>query len=476
MLLLRRLTDWKISYPDDGPLHNKKYFEHEYLSREESMKKQLTDDERLILRVKKQRAALFLKAPGTYSMMGGLPIELSTEIGTFATDGYTIFVNREFAKTLTDLDVRGVLIHEARHVSGLHHTRNHKGKYHHQLWNIATDYILNGDIKASENYGTDFTLPDNLLWDDFYSTSGWNAEKICNEMLKKGWTPPEEPDANGDDSTDKPNGQPNGNSGGSQGKPMDNGIGEILPAPALTDPASAETETARNEAIKAENEAVRKRVADAALMEKAMGNGKGGMFNRIVDSYGKTTSVEHIRHFLRSHFSFTRSFKRPNKRFLHKKIYLPSKRKTPHTLYCAIDSSASVGMTEFESYRKNLVRWAKELGLSKIKVAYIDSYIHMNKKTDTPWYDIDLTHGTGADAMALDVYGGGGTSFDPIFNYLDKTKEDVGGLVYFTDGFGNVTMRNPSFPVLWVTSGIAPSFRTSTGARTKQTFGKVVEI
>ena len=75
--------------------------------------------------------------------------------------------------------------------------------------------------------------------------------------------------------------------------------------------------------------------------------------------------------------------------------------------------------------------------------------------------------------------GGGGTGFDPIFNYIKKNNEDVGGLVYFTDGFGSVSDRSPNFPVLWITTGKAPDvYGHHDHLRQGETklFGKVVHI
>lgn len=419
------------------------------------MRQQLTDDERIIQRVKKQRSKIYLSAPGTFQMMGGLPIETSEEIATFATDGKKILVNRQFAESITDKNIRAIIIHEALHISNLHHTRNFNEHYHPALWNEACDYIINGWIKDSDNYGKEFELPDNCLYHSLYSTQGWSAEKIANDMLRKGWTPP----------PPSPNGPP------------DHGPGEILNTPVPEGSGDGEDgedgtgvgQKTMADAIAEEERQVMERVEDAAMIEKSMGHGEGGMCNKIIKSRGATTSAELIKYFLKTNFSFQRSFKRPNRRFLHRRIYLPSKQRTPHTLYCGIDSSASVGMTEFEQYRSNLVRWAKDLNLSLIKVAYIDSYIHANQETGEPWYDIDLRNGTGADAMELDVYGGGGTSFDPIFDYIDETNEDVGAFVYFTDGYGGVRSRVLNYPVLWITSGVAPDF-------SDKPFGSVVHI
>ena len=431
--------------------------------------KQLTDDELIVRRVKKQRSKLFGCAPGAHQLMGFLPIVVSDQVATYATDGKVILVNRIFAESLSDLNTRGIIIHESLHIGFKHHIRlaiwmkrcGLSEEDAHEIWNEGSDYVINGGIKKSVNYGIDFTLPPDVLWHDVYSTCGWPVEKICSDMLRKGWKP-------------KPKRGGGGGGGGGGGKsgddPTDHGCGEIL-VPKEMEGDSKEAK----DAIEKESQDINRRVAEAAMLERQVGGGKGTMFDKIFKSTGKTTSSEHIRHFLRKSFSHVRSYKRPNKRFLHKKIYLPSKIKTPHTLYACIDSSASMGRDDFEKCRKNLVRWAKELGLSMIRVAYVDSVIHMNPNTDKPWYDMDLKNGTGADAMELEIYGGGGTSFDPIFDYLAKSNEDVGGLVYFTDGCGSVHDRNPKFPVLWVTTYQTPNVYNHYGSKDKL-FGKVVHI
>ena len=435
----------------------------------------LTDDELIIRRVKKQRSKLFGCVPGAHQQMGFLPIEVSDQIATFATDGRKILVNKLYAESINDLNTRGIIVHESLHIGLKHHIRlvvwmkrcGLSKEDAHEIWNMGADYVINGMIKGSENYGKDFTLPDNVLWDDIYSTCGWPVEKICNDILRKGWKP--KPKRKRPPGPGKgPPGPGKGPPGGED--PTDHGCGEIL-VPEELQGDSKEAKEARAKEV----QDINNRVAEAAMLEKQIGAGKGGMFDKIFKSTGKTASSEHIRYFLKKHFSHVRSYKRPNKRFLHRKIYLPGKIKTPHTLYACIDSSASMGRDDFEKCRKNLVRWSKDLGLSLIRVAYVDTEIHMNPKTDEPWYDMDLKNGGGADAMELDIYGGGGTGFDPIFDYIKKNNEDVGGLVYFTDGYGSVSDKSPNFPVLWITTGKAPEVYGHYDDDTKL-FGKVVHI
>ena len=70
-------------------------------------------DERLM----KARISLCLTAPYIAGALMQLPIsEAPSFISTFATDGFRIYYNREFAASLSDSEIRGVLCHELLHV------------------------------------------------------------------------------------------------------------------------------------------------------------------------------------------------------------------------------------------------------------------------------------------------------------------------------------------------------------------------
>ena len=56
------------------------------------------------------------------------------------------------------------------------------------------------------------------------------------------------------------------------------------------------------------------------------------------------------------------------------------------------------------------------------------------------------------DEAPLDAKGGGGTSFDPVFARVAQLIEDgehIAGLVYLTDGDGDVSVTETDDPVLW---------------------------
>ena len=98
-------------------------------------------EERMI----KARAKLMKGNVGMATMLLKLTlIEDNERCKTMATNGINIYWNDEFVKSISDEEIQAVLVHEASHVIWEHPLR--KGKRNHELWNIATDYVINSWI------------------------------------------------------------------------------------------------------------------------------------------------------------------------------------------------------------------------------------------------------------------------------------------------------------------------------------------
>ncbi len=102
-------------------------------------------------------------------------IEASDRCDTMATDGVNIYWNDEFVKTLSDDEIQAVLVHEASHVIWEHPLR--KGKRNHEVWNIATDYVINSWIA----YDLGMQLPKDGLLDRQYQ--GQSAEAVYRTLM-----------------------------------------------------------------------------------------------------------------------------------------------------------------------------------------------------------------------------------------------------------------------------------------------------
>ena len=125
--------------------------------------------------------------PIAFRQLATIPIKEWKGLGTFATDGETIFVDVSYAKGLSNKEIRGVLIHELLHILGAHHLRF--GDFHPELRNTATDLVIDGEIVRSDRYGKDFILPKSSL----FTSSTWSAEEVARAALRGGWKPPEQP-------------------------------------------------------------------------------------------------------------------------------------------------------------------------------------------------------------------------------------------------------------------------------------------
>jgi predicted metal-dependent peptidase len=59
--------------------------------------------------------------------------------------------------------------------------------------------------------------------------------------------------------------------------------------------------------------------------------------------------------------------------------------------------------------------------------------------------------------LPAEISGGGGTDFRPLFDWVEGEHSSPDLLVYFTDAEGQFPAGEPSFPVVWLVKGKAPT-------------------
>lgn len=399
------------------------------------------------------------------AILAPIPIVIDDRQPTACTDGNKIYFSSVFAETLNPLELAGTIIHEALHIMLMHPLRMlmlmERGFTAHEI-NVAGDYIINGKIKRMRGYGSSFLLPEGALLHYVFSNSDeYSLEYVCEELRKN---PPPQPQGQPQPQNGGESGQEGGTDpsepqeGQGQGQQDENappvsagtGLGDIIPMPDVDATDPRQVQEAVNE--------IRDRITRAQIAEKATGSGSVSGVTTVDNSdlVSKTVPLQTIKKFIRDHVKSGRTWKRPNRRFVSQKIYMPARDRKPNKLYCCVDTSGSVGMFESQQFRDNLVSWSAVGGIDKLMMSYVDSVLHKNK--DTPWFEVTTNCGRDAKDMVLEFYGGGGTSFDPIFEHIADSNEQVPGLIYFTDGYGRVSAPTPPFPVLWVTTHVAPTF------------------
>jgi Putative metallopeptidase domain len=97
---------------------------------------------KLELKIQRCKYLLMKKSIFIGNVLARLKVCFSTDIDTMAVDDYgNIYISPSYALKLSEDEVVGVLAHEAMHIITLSFFRK-RGR-DHQLWNIATDYIMN---------------------------------------------------------------------------------------------------------------------------------------------------------------------------------------------------------------------------------------------------------------------------------------------------------------------------------------------
>ena len=123
------------------------------------------------------RAVLVLDHPffGALSLRMNIEEETRGRTRTMATDGRSLFYDKDYVKGCSDQELVGLFAHEVMHPAMQHHTR--RGDRDPRLWNEAADYAINPVLTEAG-----FVLPGTPLLDPQYR--GMTAEQIY-EALKE---------------------------------------------------------------------------------------------------------------------------------------------------------------------------------------------------------------------------------------------------------------------------------------------------
>ena len=342
---------------------------------------------------------------------------------TMATDGFNIFVNEEFASSLREEEVIGVIAHEVMHCVLGHIDR--RGDRRHDIWNIAIDYATNLMLT---NAGV--TLPKMGLLDQSYK--GMTAEDI---YLKLNSLPQAYIDELLSEVTLSGSGGP--------------GSGEAIFLDVHVDVGDLHGQWARIEEFPTEVERHRLRSGWQSELKSKIPGTVSGSFSNEIEKAGRQ-EVNWRDFFSRFMNGLRRDDYRlfpPNKKHIWRQVYLPSFGSPgPDHIVITVDTSGSMDaailgkiITEIDA--------ARQICESKMTILQCDTDIK-HVETFEPW---DLLN---QDFGMMRFRGRGGTSFKAPFNWVEQY---VGGgnplpdaMIYMTDGFGSFPDTPPLFPCLWI--------------------------
>jgi predicted metal-dependent peptidase len=202
-------------------------------------------------------------------------------------------------------------------------------------------------------------------------------------------------------------------------------------------------------------------LAAAVNSAKAQGKLPAGLerlINEVLNP--KVDWREHIAAlFARKVGSGSFDWRRADRRLIVRDIYAPGRSGFgAGTVVVGVDTSGSIGDKEVATFFGEMSGILEDVQPKRLVVMWCDAKVH---RTDDLEEAGDL-----ASLRSKKVPGGGGTSFVPVFDEIDKMGIEPDALVYMTDGMGCFPKQAPRYTVIW--GSIYP--------QAKYPFGDVVDL
>ncbi|MBT2970644.1 MAG: hypothetical protein B6D72_04865 [gamma proteobacterium symbiont of Ctena orbiculata] len=387
------------------------------------------------------RTKLILDKPFLGALVMRLPMEAANPdwCPATATDARKFYYNPEFIDQLSLDETQFMLAHEALHCALSHFARRqHRNKLH---WDMACDYAIN-PLLIEDGLKPP---PGSLFLPQF---EGMTAEEIYPCLDEKNDDEPldnhlydqENTKGSGSGTSEKDisnnNDQTETENEGEENSNRQSGSGSDADQPPPLNPDEAETL----------NIQWQQRLAGAAQQAMQVGKLDGAMA-RMVDHLlqpqlpWRLLLARYMTAIARDDFSYMRPSRREGEHIL------PSLRSSQVELVVALDSSGSIQDHEMGEFLSEINALKGQMR-ARITLLACDSAIAEEAPwTYEAWEDFQLPER---------ITGGGGTSFEPVFEWISAQGIRPDLLVYFTDAEGAFPEYAPHYPVIWLVKGKQP--------------------
>ena len=325
---------------------------------------------------------------------------------TAATDGRNFYYNSRFVEMLKPKEIEFLFGHEVLHCVYDHFGR--RGDRDPQLFNIANDYCVNGDLKKHRVGEFITTVPclyeqkyEGLSSEEIYDILYENAEKIdISDLIDKML----------DEHLD---GDEEGSGSGGDGDEQSNGKGK----PTLS---------------KEERDKIRDEIKEAVLAAASASDGAGNLpagVKRIIQDMTapKMNWRELLRMQLESTIKSDFTWMRASRRGWHMDAVMPGmKNDEMIDIAVSIDASGSIGERMLKDFLAEVQGIMDSFPAYKIHILTFDTRVYNPVAYDSENLDSMLDY---------EVHGGGGTDFDCVFEYFKENDIQPKRHIMFTDGY-----------------------------------------
>ncbi len=406
-------------------------------------------EKRALERLTKARMALVLRQPFFGSLALRLKPACAWWIPTCAVDGKHLFYNPSYVEAQDDAHLRGLVCHEVLHCANGHPWR--RDSREPGLWNWACDYAIDPIIVKAG-----MVVPDQTIDPKYAGSAEQNYAIMREEKAQQAKQQQQAqgsgagagtPGQAGADASDE--GQPG------QGQPQPGNNPASAGEDAPTDPRAPKHPATKGEVLDAPKETAAKDEADwkVAVVQayeaaKAQGKAPAGV-DRMIETFiaPKVDWKAVLRRFVQNLAALDYTWRLPSARYMASGLYLPrlqSEQMPP--IVIGVDTSGSIGQVELAAFTAEVSAVIEECKPEVTHVVYCDAEIAENGTQEF----------LPGDPLVYRPTGGGGTSFVPVFDWIEEQGIDPACVIYLTDCMGIYPKEEPGYPVLWASSTKEP--------------------
>lgn len=343
---------------------------------------------------------------------------------TAATDGRHFYYNSRFIKLLRPGEVIFLFGHEVLHCVYDHFGR--RGDRDPQIWNIANDYCVNGDLKKHKVGEFITSVP--CLYDSKYE--GMSSEQVYDDIMKN--ATPITLDKMIDQLLDEHLGDEKDDGEGSDGKDGDK--------PGKGKPKLSEEERAK----------IRDEIKEAVL-NAAQSSGAGDLPAGVKRMLKDLTEPEmnwrelinqQIQSTVKSDYTWLRN----SRKGWHMDAIMPGMKTTDAIdIVCFLDMSGSVGEDQTRDFLSEIKGIMETFSDYRVFVACFDTEVYNARQ---------FTSDNIEDITDYELAGGGGTMFECMFEFMKREEIEPKKLIVFTDGYPCGSWGDPNYcDTTWIIHG-----------------------